>query len=553
MSAEAQLSLPAQSAFRPDYLAWKSLGFLLALLVSLPLLLIFAQWSVLGSGEQDIWQHLLDTKLDRLAGNTLLLLIGVGIGVSVLGVSLAWLCSLCEFPGRRVFEWALMLPLALPGYVMAFVVLGTFNFAGPVQTTLRAWFGSSNWFPDMQGAGAVILVFTLVLYPYVYMLARAAFLAQGRNQMDAARILGLRPYAAFLRVALPGARPAIAAGVALALMETLADFGAVSVFNFDTFTTAIYGAWYGLRNLTVAAQLASLLLLFVALAMTLEQYGRRDARHAQQGARRSTQGYVLEGLPAAGACLLCCVVLGLAFVLPVAQLLLWALRSAGSIDPRFVDLLAHSLGLGAVAALVTVVLALVLAMIRRLPGSAWTQRWQTLSLRVATLGYALPGSVLAVGIMLLFTGIDRELAARFAMQPVLVGSVFALLLAYVIRFLAVAHAPVDAGLQGIKGSVIEAARSLGASPSRTLRDVYVPLLRPGLVTAALLVFVDVMKEMPATLILRPFGWDTLSVRIYEMTAEGQWERAALPALILLLAGLIPVILLVKQSRRRAAA
>lgn len=549
MSTQAQAIAAPQAAAQPGYLAWKSIGFLLALLVSLPLLLIFSQWGALGSGEQDIWQHLLDTKLDRLALNTLILLFGVGTGVSVLGIALAWLCSTCEFPGRRLFDWALMLPLALPGYVMAFVFLGTFNFAGPVQSFLRAQFGMSAWLPDMQGAGAVILVFTLVLYPYVYMLARAAFLAQGRNQMDAARILGLRPFAAFMRVALPGARPALAAGVALALMETLADFGAVSVFNFDTFTTAIYGAWYQLFNLTVAAQLASLLLLFVALALTLEQYGRRDARHIHDGARRSAPRYVLAGARALAATLLCGLVLAIAFVVPVLQLVLWAARSAAGIDPRFAAFLGHSLGLGAGAALVTVALALVLAMVKRLPGSAWMQRWQGLSLRIATLGYALPGSVLAVGIMLLFTGIDRQLAAQFGLQPLLVNSVFALVMAYVIRFLAVAHAPVDAGLQGIRASVTEAARSLGASPARILREVYVPLLRPGLVTALLLVFVDVMKEMPATLILRPFGWDTLAVRIYQMTTEGQWERAALPALVLLLAGLIPVILLVKQSAR----
>jgi iron(III) transport system permease protein len=549
LSAEIPAVLPAHAGARPDYLAWKSVGFLLALLVSLPLLLIFAQWGAFASSEQDIWQHLLDTKLDRLAGNTLVLLLGVGIGVSVIGVALAWLCSTCEFPGRRFFEWALMLPLALPGYVMAFVFLGTFNFAGPVQSFLRARFGSSAWFPDMQGAGAVILVFTLVLYPYVYMLARAAFLAQGRNQLDAARILGLRPFAAFWRVAVPGARPAIAAGVALALMETLADFGAVSVFNFDTFTTAIYDSWYRLFNLTVAAQLASLLLLFVALALTLEQYGRRDARHVQDGARRAAPRYALSGARAASVTALCAFVFGIAFVVPVLQLVLWAARNATSIDPRFAQFLAHSLGLGAGAALVTVALALILAMIKRLPASAWMQRAQAVALRIATLGYALPGSVLAVGIVLLFTDVDRQLVARLGTQPVLVGSLLALVAAYVIRFLAVAHAPVDAGLQGIRSSVIEAARSLGASPTRILRDVYVPLLRPGLITALLLVFVDVMKEMPATLILRPFGWDTLAVRIYEMTTEGQWERAALPALILLLAGLIPVILLVKQSAR----
>ncbi len=441
-----------------------------------------------------------------------------------------------------------MLPLALPGYVMAFVFLGTFTYAGPVQTFLRSVFGSSAWFPNMQGAGAVTLVFTLVLYPYVYMLARAAFIAQGRNQMDAARILGLRPFAAFLRVALPGARPAIAAGLALALMETLADFGAVSIFNFDTFTTAIYDAWYGLFNVSVAAQLASLLLLFVALAMTLEQYGRRDARHAHEGAQRS-QRYLLSGARATGAVVLCVLVLGASFAMPVVQLLIWTVRGVTSLDASFLEYLGHSLGLGASAALITVILALMLATIKRLPGSAWMQRMQGASLRIATLGYAVPGSVLAVGIVLLFTGIDRRIAASLGTSPMLVGSVFALVLAYVIRFLAVAHAPIDSGLQGIKASVVEAARSLGASPTRILREVYVPLLRPGLITASLLVFVDVMKEMPATLILRPFGWDTLAVRIYRETTEGQWERAALPALILLLAGLIPVILLVKQSGR----
>ncbi len=554
MNPSARLEFPPHLALRPDYLVWKCVGCVLALLVSLPLLLIFAQWSTFGSGEQDIWQHLLDTKLDRLAVNTVVLLLGVGAGVSVLGVSLAWLVSLCEFPGRRLFEWALMLPLAIPGYVMAFVFLGTFNYAGPVQTALRASFGTDVWFPDMQGVGAVTLVFTLVLYPYVYMLARVAFLAQGRNLMDAARILGLRPGTAFLRVALPVARPAIAAGVALALMETLADFGAVAVFNFDTFTTAIYSAWYGLFNLTVAAQLASLLLLFVAVALALEQYGRREARHTQDGKPRQQPGYALSGARAAGAWLLCTVVLGLAFVLPLVQLLLWVLRApeGDGLDARYLQFLGHSLGLGGGAALVTVALALILAMVSRLPGSGGMRRWQRLSVRIATLGYALPGSVLAVGIMLLFISVDRELATLFALGPFMVGSLFALVLAYVIRFLAVAHAPIDSGLQGIKPAVIEAARSLGAAPSRILRDVYVPLLRPGLVTALLLVFVDVMKEMPATLILRPFGWDTLAVRIYQMTAEGQWERAALPALTLLLAGLMPVILLVKQSRRSTA-
>jgi len=235
--------------------------------------------------------------------------------------------------------------------------------------------------------------------------------------------------------------------------------------------------------------------------------------------------------------------------LPVSQLLRWSLRAgAAEFDARYLEFLGHTLGLAAVAAAAAVGIALLLALVKRLPAARWLQRWQQVALRIATLGYALPGSVLAVGIMLTFTWLDRSLAELFTLRPLLVGSVFALLLAYVTRFLAVAHAPVEAGLARVRPSVVEAARSLGAGPARVLRQVYVPLLWPGLVTALVIVFVDVMKEMPATLILRPFGWDTLAVRIYQMTAEGQWERAALPALTLLMAGLIPVILLVKNSR-----
>jgi iron(III) transport system permease protein len=526
------------------------LSLVLAACVSLPILVILTQWGTLGVGEQQIWQHLFDTQLGRLAGNTLILMLGVGAGVTLLGVSLAWLTSVCEFPGRRIFEWALMLPLAIPGYVMAFVFLGMFSFTGPVQTWLRSVFGNDVWFPDIQSAGAVILVFSLVLYPYVFLLARTAFLAQGRSTMDAARVLRMKPFAAFLKVAIPVARPAIVAGVALALMETLADFGAVAVFSYDTFTRAIYTTWSGLFNLTVAAQLASLLLLFVAVAMTLEQYGRKHQRYTQNERRKTARGYQLRGVRAVGASLFCCFILGFAFVIPVAQLLVWTTANfVTEFDARYFEFLLHTLSLAAIAATVTAAIALLLALGKRMAGSASLSRWQQRAERLATLGYALPGSVLAVGIMLTFTWADNFLGRTLQVEPLLLGSLFALLFAYVIRFLAVAHAPVEAGLLGIRPSVIEAARSLGATPSRVLREVYVPMLKPGLLTALIIVFVDVMKEMPATLILRPLnGWDTLAVRVFQMTAEGQWERAALPALTLLLAGLVPVILLVKNSR-----
>lgn len=529
--------------------SWQALALLLAAAVAMPIIFILLQWGTLGFGEQEIWQHLIATKLDRLAGNTLLLLVGVSIGVSLLGISLAWLVSLCEFPGRRLFDWALMLPLAIPGYVMAFVFLGLFTYAGPVQTALRQWFGSSAWFPDIRSPGGVVLVLSLALYPYIYMLARAAFMGQGRHMMDAARILGLGPVAAFFRVALPVARPAIAGGLALALMETLADFGAVSVFNFDTFTTAIYTAWYGLFNLQVAAQLASLLLLFVAVTLTLERYSRRQARYHNGSRQANLRRYALRGMTRWAAMAWCLLVLAVAFVLPAMQLLLWVVDTGlAELDSRYVEFLGHTLWLGALAAVTAVVCALLLGFSKRL--AQGNRLWLQGSVRLATLGYALPGSVLAVGIMLVFTAIDHGVFALSGTRLLLVGSVFALVLAYVTRFLAVAHAPVEAGLESIRPSLLEAARSLGATPLRLLRSLHLPMLKPGLLTALILVFVDVMKEMPATLIMRPFGWDTLAVRIYSMTAEGQWERAALPALTLLLVGLIPVLLLVNSSAQR---
>lgn len=533
---------------------WKALSYLIAAIVVLPILVIFTQWGTIGFGEQEIWQHLYDTKLDRLLLNTLILILGVGFGVTILGVSLAWLTSVCAFPGKRIFEWALMLPLAIPTYVMAFVFLGLMSYTGPIQTTFRGWFGDAVYFPNVQASGSVILVLCLVLYPYVYMLARSAFLTQGRSMMDAGRILGKTSWQTFFKVAVPIARPAIVAGIALALMETLADFGAVSIFNYDTFTTAIYSSWYGLFNLAVAAQLASLLLLFVAVVLFAEQKGRKQARFTQQNSRNS-QLYKLKGWQALAATGFCSVVMLLAFVLPISQLVIWCVEiAAEELDSRYFGFLLNTLGLGLIAAVVTTVFALLLAYVKRLPVGLVEKRWQSLAVRISTLGYALPGSVLAVGIILSFTFLDQAIISvvkntlGLSLRPLLVGSLFAMVLAYSTRFMAVAFAPIEAGFERINPKIIEAAKSLGASPMRLLRQVYVPLLRPGLLTALIIVFIDVMKEMPATLIMRPFGWDTLAVRIYQMTAEGQWERAALPSVTLILLGLIPVFLLVRSSR-----
>ena len=521
----------------------------LAALVILPLSVLLLSWQEVDG---TIWAHLWQTQLPRLLGNTVQLVLGVAAGVLLLGVSLAWLTALCEFPGRRWLDWALMLPFAIPAYVLAFVFIGLLDFAGPLQTLLRELFGADLRLPNVRSGGGVIVVLVLVFYPYVYLLARAAFIAQGKGLMEAARVLGQSPWQAFWRVALPMARPAIGAGMALAVMETLADFGAVAAFNFDTFTTAIYKTWYSLFSLSSATQLASLLLLFVALVL----YGERKARGAQrpvQERARSRALYRLRGWKALAASGWCLLVFACAFVIPLLQLLVWFWQRARfDLDQRYVELIVHTLYLGAVAAVLTVLLALWLAFARRqLP----SRRMRAL-VGIANLGYALPGSMLAVSIMLAFSYLDNQLVIPLgesfggAGKPLLAGSLTAMLLAYVIRFMAVAYSPLENSLARIRPSLPEASRSLGVSGRPMLRRLYLPLLLPGTLSAALLVFVDVLKEMPATLLMRPFGWDTLAVRIFELTSEGEWARASLPALTLVAVGLLPVIVLIRRSGRR---
>ena len=529
---------------------WRMASCVIAGVVAAPILVIALAWLTPAG---DVWRHLAHTVLGELLRHTAVLMFGVGLGVFVLGAGLAWLIAMCEFPGRRVFDWALMLPLAVPAYVLAFVAVALLDFSGPVQGMLRTVFGSSAWFPPIRSAGGVIGVMVLAFYPYVYMLARAAFLAQGRRMLETGRVYGLTPWAAFVRVALPMARPALAAGVALALMEALADFGAVAVFNYDTFTTAIYKAWQGLFSLPAAAQLASLLLLFVALALIGERQMRGRARYHVALRQERVERYRLVGSRAWLATAACSIVLLLAFVIPVGQLLRWVWSAARTdLDARYLRFFFNTVFLGAAAAVVTTFCALLLAYTYRLK----PDRWVAGAVRFATLGYALPGSVLAVGIMLSFVWLDQRLAQALqaglgiAAGPLLMGTLTALLLAYGVRFMAVAYGPIDSSFERIKPSLWQAARSLGASNREILWRVSIPLLRSGLLSAGLLVFVEVMKEMPATLLLRPFGWDTLATRVFEMTSEGQWERAALPAVTLVLAGLIPVVMLVRRSTPR---
>lgn len=516
----------------------------IAALTLIPLLVVLASFL---EPQPEAWSHLAVYVLPGVLWNTGILIVGVGLGVLLVGVPLAWLTAVCDFPGRQYFSWSLMLPLAMPAYVLAFVQVGLLDFTGPVQSTLREWFGSSQWFPPIRSTGGVVLVLTLAFYPYVYLLARNAFITQGLRAVEAAQALGYTRAQAFWKVALPMARPWIAGGMTLALMETLADFGSVSIFSFDTFTTAIYKAWFSLFNLPVASQLASLLVLFVLVLAAVDQRLRQNRRYAAKNF--SPVRIRLQGGARWGASVYCGVVLAMAFVVPFIQLVVWAHTVwQEDFDGRYPVFLLHSMWLAGLAATTVTVLGLLLSAIRQHHRDALTQWF----VRLATLGYAIPGTVLAVGVFIPVAWLDNQLITvagwlGWDTSQILKGSMLVMLLALSARFLAVAYQPIDAAMQRITRNQGNAARSLGLSPRQVLFRLQLPMVRGGLLTAALIVFVDVMKEMPITLMTRPFGWDTLAVRVFEMTSEGMWDRAALPSLAIVLAGLLPVILLVRKS------
>ena len=528
---------------------WRLIPFLVAALVLIPIGTILSSFFAPTS---DIWQHLIETTLLSLLINTFWLALGVVSGTTLLGVSLAWLTAVCEFPGRKLFSWALLLPLAVPAYVTAFVVLGLFDFTGPVQSAFRSWLGPDAWFPEVRGRMGVITVMVLAFYPYVYLLARNAFLTQGKRSLEASQSLGLNRTQGFFRVALPMARPWIAGGVMLALMETLADFGTVAVFNYDTFTTAIYKTWFGMFSLPAASQLASLLLVIVFALIVMEQQIRIRMRYAEVKQSARVDRIALTGWRSATATALASGTLFFAFLLPIGQLIIWAANSlVQDLDSRYLGFLWHSLLLSTLAALLTCTVALLLVYATRRHPDAATRN----AVRIATLGYALPGTVLAVGMFVPLAGLDNWIGEvtlqLFQIETGLMiqGTLAIMLLAYLTRFLAVSHSPIDSAMQRITSSIDEASMSMGINGWMMLRRVHLPILKSGIFTAGALVFVDVMKEMPITLMTRPFGWDTLSVRIFEMTSEGAWEQAALPAVALVISGLIPIILFMRQTEK----
>ncbi len=527
---------------------------LIAALFAVPVLTVLAQ--VLLPSESDVWGHLSATVLPRYLMNTVWLILGVGLAVPIIGTGTAWLVTICRFPGRPIFEWALILPLAVPAYVMAYAYTDFLQFTGPVQTVLRevtGWGPRAYWFPEIRSLPGAIAMLSFVLYPYVYLLARSSFMEQSVCALEVSRTLGCGRWGSFFRVALPLARPSIVAGTSLALMETLADFGTVSYFGVQTFTTGIVRAWTSFGDRVAASQLAAVLLCFVFVVLIVERGSRGRARYFHTSARyQDLPGYRLRGMTAVAAWLACALPVTLGFLLPAGILLSLSL-SAGieQFGGRFAELAFNSATLATVTAMLAVLLAVIMAYgVRLQPGRAGL-----LANRVASMGYAVPGTVIAIGVLIPFAALDNALdawmRATFGISTglLLTGSVAALVFAYLVRFLAVSMNTVEASLGRVRPSMDDAARALGHGPFSTLVRVHAPLMSGSLLTAGLVVFVDVMKELPATLVMRPFNFDTLAVEAHNLAADERLTEAATAALAIVLVGVLPVIVLSKAIAR----
>ncbi len=529
----------------------------IAVLIATP---IFVVLSSIFTNQSETWEHLATTVLPTYITNSLLLMLGVSVGVLIIGVGTAWLVTMCEFPGSRIFEWALLLPLAAPAYLLAYTYTDVFDYFGPVQTFLRDGFGwesaTDYWFPNIRSLWGAIAMFSLVLYPYVYLLTRVTFLEQSICTQEASRSLGCNPWQSFVKVALPLARPAITAGLALALMETLNDFGTVQYFGVPTFTTGIYRTWFGGGEQMAATQLAAVLMMFILSLILLERWSRRQARYYQTSSpfqRLST--YKLGGGRAVLAWVSCCLPIGLGLLIPGALLVQMTLENrAETLDQQFLPLALNSLLLATLTAGLAVLLSLFLVYGLRLSGTPVMR----LGVRVAAMGYAIPGSVIAVGILIPLAQVDGAIAPLlqkwFNLDSLLQGTITALIFAYLVRFLAVSLGSVESGLAKIKPSFDDAAYSLGHSARSTLAKVHAPMMGGSLLTALMLVFVDVMKELPATIVIQPPNFDTLAVRVYRYASDERLVEAAAPALAIVMVGLLPVMFLswqIAQSRLRS--
>ncbi len=526
---------------------------LLALFFCIPIVIVCGS---LFFPAKDIWPHLIDTVLTDYIFNSLVLLIGVGFFSLLLGVIPAWLVTMYQFPMSRYLEWAILLPMSMPAYIIAYSYTGVFDAAGPVQTIMReltGWEYNDYWFPEVRSLGGAITMLSLVLYPYVYLLARASFIEQSICVLEVSRTLGCNAMDAFRRVALPLARPAIIVGLSLVLMETLADYGTVQYFGVSAFTTGIFRTWFGMDNSLVAAQLSAILLLFVAVFLYLERRSRKQLAFNHTSNRYSPLlKQKLKNSSAFFAFVICFAPLLFGFVLPASFLGQWAISTySEALDINFYILLLNSLSLAFITALLALVIALFLGYSNR-NSRLFINRFLV---RFISLGYAIPGTVIAVGVLIPFAWFDNSLDEfltlhfNFGSGLLISGTLFILIFAYLVRFLAVSINTVEAALGKIKLEMDEVAKTTGMSHVRIMRRIHVPIMRGSLLTALLLVFVDVLKELPATLILRPFNFNTLAVRTFELANEERLAEAAVPALAIVIAGIIPVIMISNSISR----
>ena len=535
--------------------SWTLASLCVAILVALPVVAVI--WTALKPSG-DIWSHLISTSLPGYSGTTLWLMLGVGTSVLLTGVTTAWLVTMCRFPGRRVFEWLLLLPLAFPAYVIAYAYTDLLEYSGAVQIFLRMVFEwhtpQDYWFPEVRSLGGAVTLMGVVLYPYVYLLARAAFFEQSVNVLEVARVLGHGPWRTFFRVSLPAARPAIAIGVALALMETLNDFGTVDFFAVQTMTTALFDVWQGMGSLAGGAQIAATMLAFVVLLISIERFSRRQQRVYQNVSSRFRElpSYRLKGSSSLLAFVACLLPILIGFVIPLTVLIrLAVIYFHESWTAEFRSYALNSLSLSASAAGITLFVALIIAYSQRLAGG----RVIGVATRIASLGYAVPGAVLGVGVLIPFAYFDNAVDALmreiFGISTglLLSGTLVAVIFAYVVRFLAVALGQVESSLSKVSPSLDMAARTLGYRAGETLLRYHVPLIRGGMLTAVMIVFVDCMKELPATLILRPFNFETLATHVYWFASDEMLGEAALGSLTIVLVGLLPVVLLSTMTSR----
>ncbi|WP_421322272.1 ABC transporter permease [Aeromonas veronii] len=525
---------------------WMTGSWAIALLLGLPVIaLLFSAFSAEG----DLFRHLADTVLLDYLGNTLRLLVGVVLLSLLFGVPTAWLVAMCQVPGRRALQWALMLPMAMPSYIVAYVYTDLLDYSGPLQAGLRALFGWNSpadyWFPAIRSLGGAAWVLALVLFPYVYLLTRASFLEQSVSLIHSSRLLGCTPWQSFRRLSLPLARPAIMVAVSLVAMETLADFATVHFFAINTLTTAVYDTWLGYGSLATAAKLSCLMLLAVVLLIALERRSRSRQQVFQKSmGHEQPLRYPLKGMSRALAAFWCWGLVLAGFGLPFVILLDYGVRYFElSWTPEFVRFAGNSLAISALTALLAMGIALLLGFFRRLDGGIKSQ----LPLRIAAMGYAMPGTVLAIGVLVPLTALDfaiNDLAEWLGRQGpglLLTGTITAIVFGYLVRFVAIAIGSVESSMGKISPSLDMAARSLGQGDGGMLRRVHLPLVRRGLFAGAMLVFIESMKELPAALLLRPFNFDTLATHVYQFVSDEMLERGALGAIVIVLVGLLPLI------------